>query len=239
MNKSDYKNVYVVIPAFNEEKAIGHVIDSVKKEDFENIIVVDDGSEDNTFEIAKSKNCVTLKHLINRGKGAATQTGMDMAKLLGAEATITIDGDGQHFANDIYKVAKPIINKECDIVVGSRLKSKKGVPIPLFKKVVNIIANWMVLVFYGVYVSDSQSGFRGYSRDALEKINTTQDKYEFESEVLHLAENYKLKIQEVPIKVRYTDYSKNKYSDIKDFPSQGLGNGIRMLVKMVIRSIMT
>ncbi|MCX7881206.1 MAG: glycosyltransferase family 2 protein, partial [Patescibacteria group bacterium] len=88
--------VFIIIPAFNEEKAIGSVIASIKKEGWKNIIVVDDGSEDETFEKAKREKVIVLRHILNRGKGAAVKTGVEYAKLKNPEIIITFDADGQH-----------------------------------------------------------------------------------------------------------------------------------------------
>lgn len=237
MTKKTNQKIFIVIPAYNEAAAVGEVIDSIKSEGFHNIIVVDDGSQDNTAKVARSKNAYVIKHLINRGKGAATQTGMDAAKLLDADIVVTIDADGQHYADDIKKIVKPLMNGKYDVTLGSRFLRKNTIPFE--KRIVNYIANIITFAFYGIYVTDSQSGFRGYNKIANSRINTTMDRYEFESEVLHQMKNLHLTYTEVPIKVRYTNYSKTRYNHISDFQPQGLINGVKMFLKMVIRSILS
>jgi glycosyltransferase involved in cell wall biosynthesis len=238
MKTSKYSSqTYIVIPAFNEASAIGDVIDEIRSVGFENIIVVDDGSLDGTYSIAKQKQCIALKHLINRGKGAATQTGIDAAKLLKAEVVVTVDGDGQNNANDIESLITPIYEEGYDAVLGSRLMTKNE-GMPFSRVVLNKIANMVIFFFYGIYVSDSQSGFRAYSRKASKLINTTMDRYEFDSEVLHIIKLADLKFTQRPISVRYTDHSRNKYKEL-NFQGQNITNGVKMFLKMIIRSIMS
>src|SRR4030042_5166562 len=96
--------IFIVIPAFNEEPVIRDVITKVKKEGYSNIIVVDDGSPDSTSAQAKKAEAIVLRHILNRGKGAAIKTGMEAAKIMGADIVVTFDGDGQHDPKDIKKV---------------------------------------------------------------------------------------------------------------------------------------
>lgn len=234
------ENIYIIIPAFNEERLIGSVIDDIRGEGFDNLIVIDDGSFDNTFKIAEEKKCITLKHMINRGKGAATQTGFDAAKLLGADIVVTIDADGQHSAKDIKRLIEPLSKKETSIVLGSRfLKQDTPSDIPISRRIANYMANIITYIFYGIYVTDSQSGFRAYDRLALKNINTIMDRYEFESEVLLQIKTHGLNYKEIPIKVNYTEYSMTKYQGLRDFPGQNYFNGIKMFLKMAVRSILS
>lgn len=237
MKNKAQKSIYIVIPAFNEEKAIGKVIKDIQKQGFNQIIVIDDGSFDNTRETVESLNCISLRHIINRGKGAATQTGLDAAELLGADIVVTMDADGQHVAGDIKKLVEPILDKKCDVTLGSRLLESEGMP--LSRKIINFFGNLITYFFYGIYVSDSQSGFRAYSKKAIQFIDTKMDRYEFESEILQQVKDAKLKFIEVPIDVKYTEYSKNKWDGIKDFPRQRFLNGFKMLYRMIVRSILS
>ena len=222
--------VYIVIPAFNESLVINSVIDEIKVAGYNNIIVIDDGSSDNTCGKAKEISGVTvLCHKLNRGKGAAAKTGIEAAKLLGADIIVTMDGDGQHDPVDIKKLIFPIINENYDVVLGSRLKNPKGMP--WYKIVHNKIANLITWYLYGLWVTDSQSGFRAYSRKAANDIDTKGDRYEYESEVIREIYKHKLKYCEVPIQVRYTDYSMGKVQ------KQGFVNGIKTFYKMIWRII--
>lgn len=217
--------MWIVLPAYNEEAVIKDVIREIQAAGYRNIIVVDDGSHDQTFEKAKEMDVIALRHPINRGKGAATKTGIEAAKLLGAGIIVTMDSDGQHNPADIARLIEPIQKNHCDVVLGTRLKNPKGMP--WYKIIANHIGNAITWYFYGLYVSDSQSGFRAYSRHASELINTKTDRYEYDSEVIREIYLYKLKYKEVPIEVRYTEYSMGKIQ------KQGFVNGLKTFYKII------
>lgn len=219
------KKVFIVIPAYNEGKVIASVIASVKKEGFKNIIVVDDGSSDKTFEEAKKTGVIVLRHILNRGKGAAVKTGIEYAKLKKADVVVTIDADGQHNPKDIKKLVDAL-DKKTDVVLGSRFLNKKN-KLPLFNRLANFFANFLVWVVYGLYVSDSQSGFRAYSKKALNLIEIYSYDYDFESRVIYEIAWHKLAYKEVPIDVFYTSYSLSKKH------KQNLINGIKTFLKII------
>ena len=226
---------YIILPAYCEEKVIKEVIASIRQEGYKNIIVVDDGSNDNTYEQAKKTGVVTISHPINRGKGAATQTGIDAAKLLDADIIVTMDSDGQHDPKDIKKLVKPILDGKADVVIGSRMLNTKDMP--QSRILMNKIANIVTYIFFGIMVGDSQSGLRAYSKKAYNSVYTYMDRYEFESEMLGQIKDANLKIKEVPIKVIYTEYSKSKYKHMSKFSPQGLTNGIKMVVRLIENSL--
>lgn len=226
---SKNKEIFIVIPAFNESRVVLDVIDEIKQCGFNNIILVDDGSQDDTFEKAQKAGVIALKHKINRGKGAATKTGIEAAKLLGADIIVTMDGDGQHDANDIQKLIKPILSGKKDVVLGTRLKDPRGMP--FYKRIQNYIANIFTWYLFGLWVTDSQSGFRAYSKKAADLINTKYDRYEYDSEVIREIFVYKLKFEEVAIKVSYTEYSTTKAQ------KQDFTNGLKTLYKMFLKII--
>lgn len=226
---------YIVLPAYCEGKVIKEVVESIKKKGYKNIIVVDDGSTDNTCKEAKYSGAITINHTINRGKGAATQTGIDAAKLLGADIVVTMDSDGQHDPKDIKKLIKPIEEGKADVTIGSRMINGKDMP--QSRILMNKIANIVTYIFFGILVSDSQSGFRAYNKKAYTTVYTYMDRYEFESEMLGQIKNANLKIKEVPIKVIYTDYSLSKYKHMGKFSAQGLINGIRMVIRLIENSL--
>ena len=221
--------IYIVIPAFNEERVIQETIQEIKKAGYENIIIVDDGSTDKTFFKAKEAGAITLLHKINRGKGAAAKTGIEAAKILGAETIVTMDGDGQHDPADISRLISPILSDKFDVVLGSRLINPDGM---LWYKIWhNRIGNVITWYLYGLWVTDSQSGLRAYSRHAADLIDTRGDRYEYDSEVIREIYKYKLEYKEIPIQVRYTDYSMGKIQ------KQSLVNGIQTVWKMLWRIV--
>jgi len=229
------KKIYIVLPAYCEGTVIKSVIESIKKEGYKNIIVVDDGSSDNTYSESISSGVITIKHTINRGKGAATQTGIDAAKELDADIVVTMDSDGQHNPKDISKLVKPLLEEKADVVLGSRMLGEKGMP--KTRIFMNNIANFVTYIFFGIMVSDSQSGFRAYSKKAINSVYTLMDRYEFESEMLGQIKSAKLKVTEVPIKVIYSEYSLNKYRHVVGFTAQGALNSIKMVVRLVENSL--
>ncbi len=222
-------NTWIIIPAYNEASVIADVISDVRNAGYANILVIDDGSKDTTYDTAKKTGIVALKHRINRGKGAATKTGIEAAKLMGADIIVTMDGDGQHNPDDIARLIEPIKRNHCDVVLGSRLKNPEGMP--WYKILHNHIGNAIVWFLYGLWVSDSQSGFRAYSRHAAEVINTKTDRYEYDSEVIREIYKYKLKFKEIPIEVRYTEYSMGKAT------KQSLANGIKTVYRMLFHML--
>lgn len=226
--------VCLILPAYCEGNIIKKVIESVKEEGYLNIIVVDDGSDDNTLKEAESTNIITISHPINRGKGAATQTGIDAAKLLNADIIVTMDSDGQHNPKDIKKLIQPILDNKADVVIGSRMLNTKDVP--KTREIMNKIANLVTYIFFGIMVSDSQSGFRAYSKKAYNSVYTYMDRYEFESEMLGQIKKAKLRVREVPIHAIYTDYSLTKYKNSK-VNGQGLANGIKMVIRLIEHSL--
>jgi len=219
-------DVFVVIPAFNEAQVIAKVIDEIHLAGYSNLIVVDDGSEDDTYSIANSfPRVICLRQKVNRGKGAATKTGIMAAIQLGARIIVTMDGDGQHAPEDISRLVKPIRERNYDVVLGSRMMDTKGMP--FIKIIANRIGNIITWLFYGILVTDSQSGFRAYSQYAAKIIDTKADKYEYDSKVIREVNNNRLSFIEVPISVRYTEYSMSKPQ------KQGFLNGLRTLGRML------
>lgn len=217
----------IIIPIYNESKVIKDIVKNLLDLGYENIVVVDDGSTDKTGDVIKKLPVIYIKHPINRGKGAAVKTGMEIAKELNAESIITMDGDGQHSSGDIKKMTESL-KDGCDVALGSRSLSSKDMP--LKKIIANYIGNFTTWVFYGLWVSDSQSGFRAYSKKAISLIETKSDRYEYDGEVLSEIKRHKLSFAEVPIKTVYTEYSQSKAT------KQGLKNGIKTVIRMVINN---
>jgi glycosyltransferase involved in cell wall biosynthesis len=219
------QTVVIVIPVYNEAPVLGGVIDELRAQGCEYIVVVDDGSADESSAVAAAHDALTLRLKINRGKGAAVKTGIMAANLLGADVVVTMDGDGQHDPADIAALIAPIVAGRSDVVLGSRLLSREAMP--SMKKIANSIGNLVTWIFYGLWVSDSQSGFRAYSRYAALIIDTKADKYEYDSKVIREIRSNRLRFTEVPVQTRYSEYACGKKH------KQGFINGLITLRRMI------
>jgi len=218
--------IYIVIPAYNEEQVISEVLRGLRDAGYANIIVVDDGSTDNTCLSARNAGAtIVLQHFLNRGKGAAAKTGIEAAKRRGADTIITMDGDGQHNPADITRMLR-LLDEGWEVVLGSRLKDPRGMP--RWKVLANVAGNLFTWALYGLWVTDSQSGFRAYSRKAFDLIDTKTDRYEYDSEVIREIRRHHLRFIEIPIAVIYTEYSMGKAN------KQGLKNGLKTLFRMLL-----
>ena len=218
----------VILPAQNEETTVGEVIRAIpRKIGHWKVItlVIDDGSEDATSDIARAEGALVVRHFLNLGVGAATRTGLLAAQDLDADAVVTMDADGQHDPADIEALVRSLEEGDCDIVIGNRMLDPAGMPLS------RIAANWLLnaitLVVYGGSVSDSQSGFKCLSRRALQRIELKADGYDICSEIIGEIFSKGLKYQSVPVKVVYTGYSRAK--------GQHFLNGINIILQLLTR----
>ncbi|MHB8903845.1 MAG: glycosyltransferase family 2 protein [Patescibacteria group bacterium] len=194
--------IVCVIPAYNEEKNITKVVSDVMPYADE-VVVVDDYSRDNTSALAAGAGATVLRHIINRGQGAALQTGNEYALKNGADIIVHFDADDQFLAKEIPDMVKPIIEGRADIVFGSRFLGKET-NFPFSKKyIIMPLAQFFSRVFLGVKLSDPQNGFRALSRSAAENIIIDNRQMAHASEIQVKAFKQKLKIAEVPITVIY------------------------------------
>ena len=169
------------IPCFNEERFIGSVVLTVKKY-VDKVVVVDDGSTDASVEIAGGAGAIVHSHDCNKGYGAAIRTCLSRGKELGADVLVIIDADGQHDARDIPRLAKPVLDGEADVVIGSRFRGE-GSNAPLYRRLGQRILNTATSVGSGRKLSDSQSGFRAYSSKALNTLSLTENGMSVSSEM--------------------------------------------------------
>lgn len=194
--------IVCVIPAYNEEKNITKVVSDVIPYVNE-VVVVDDYSRDKTSALAAAAGATVLRHIINRGQGAALQTGNEYALKNGADIIVHFDADDQFLAGEIPDMVKPIIEGRADIVFGSRFLGKET-NFPFSKKyIIMPLAQLFSRVFLGVKLSDPQNGFRALSRYAAENIIIDNRQMAHASEIQVKAFRQKLKIAEVPITVIY------------------------------------
>jgi len=202
------KSAYIVIAAYNEGNRISAVIRDLKKAGQRNIVVVDDCSRDNTFESAKKAGAIVLRHILNRGQGAALRTGIEYSLEKGADYIVTFDADGQHRTEDLNAMMAPVINGEVDITVGSRFLEKTEVP--LARKILLKGSVFIIWLFYGIKMTDAHNGFRVLSRKAAEKIEITQDRMAHASEIIGEIKRKKLRYKEVPVVIRYSEETLRK-----------------------------
>ena len=188
------------IPAFNAENQINDVIKKSLNY-VDKVLVCDDGSTDNTFENAKLTGAYVLKHEKNLGKGAALKTLFTKAKELNADIIITIDADGQFLPVEMIKLIEPIQNNNFDLVIGNRFLDKKEMP--SYRKAGNRILDSFTKLAADLPFEDTQSGFRSYSKTALEKISFSSNGFGVDSEILIDAVNKNLKITEKYVTVIY------------------------------------
>lgn len=204
-----------VIPAFNEEENIGWVVRECRNY-VDEVIVVDDGSTDRTSSEAKEAGAIVLRHPRNMGKGAALRTGFREALRRGADIIVVIDGDGQHNPHDIPRLVRELLEKDADIVIGSRFLKKQLGGMPPQRVLSNLLTTTILRVFFGLKITDSQCGFRAYRRSAVEKlINFKDNRYAAETEMLIDAKRFGLKISEVNIAVRYGE-ERSKIRPLRD-----------------------
>ncbi|HIG95389.1 TPA: glycosyltransferase family 2 protein [Candidatus Woesearchaeota archaeon] len=207
------ENVFVIVPAFNEEKMISSVVADLKAHGFSNVLVVDDHSKDETrtkAEQDEGEGVLVLHHIANRGQGAALKTGIDFALQQGAQVIVTFDSDGQHQAKDLDKMIAEVESGVYDVVIGSRFLEGSATQIPWFRKMVlkgGLVFLW---VMYGLRLSDAQNGLRVMNRKTAEQIEMKEDRMEHATEILHEIHKKQFRFKEVPVDVKYTDYSQMK-----------------------------
>lgn len=211
MSEKDKEDTYMVIPAYNEETRVQKVIEEIAKLGYK-MVVVNDGSSDNTLEkLLESQkkypnNIFILNHVINRGMGAAIRTGLDAVKKHNPKYIVNIDADGQHAIEDIDKVCEPLIKGRADAVIGVRPFKD----MPFSKNFANTVMNILTRIFYGVNVSDSQTGFRAFTAETLNKVNIKAQGYIIASEFLRQFKINDIKLEEVTITTIYTPETQEK-----------------------------
>jgi len=209
-------NITAIIPAFNEEIPIGSVVISTL-EHVDHVIVVDDGSEDRTSEIAGIAGAEIIKHHENQGKGAALKTGFD--SIIDVDIVVTLDGDGQHNPEEIPKLIKPIIDGEADIVNGSRYLVNRDDDTPVYRRFGQTVLDNVTNLNSGLKVTDSQSGFRAFASYTIPAFRFNQKGFSIESEMLTDAANFGSRIREVEIEANYDNGNNHTENPL----SHGLG----------------
>ena len=226
--------LFVLVPAYNEEKEIQKTILSIPKKirgvEEITILVVDDGSTDKTVELALNAGAnKVISHKGNMGVGAAFMTGIRNAVSMSADIVVTLDADSQFDSKQIPELIIPILNKQADVVIGSRFLGKKPKDIPKIKEFGNKIFTKLVSWILGQKFTDTQTGFRAYSRDALLKISIVND-FTYTQEVLIDLKFKGTKILEIPVKVKYDPNRKSRVvKSIFDYSVRALSIIIKTL----------
>ncbi|OYP37470.1 glycosyltransferase family 2 protein [Rhodopirellula sp. MGV] len=199
-----FASLFVVIPAYNESGRIGAVIEDLRHCGVKHIVVVDDGSADETADLAARTNVWVLQHIVNRGQGAALQTGIDFAVASGAKIILTFDADGQHAAADLKRMIAPIVNRTCDVTLGSRFLGRAE-NVPLTRRLLLKAAVWLTRLTSGLPLTDTHNGFRAMTSKAASMLRMSEDGMAHASEFLDRLAVSKLNWQEIPVTIRYTD----------------------------------
>ena len=215
ITEKDKQDTYVVLPAYNESTRIQPVIDEIAEKGY-NIIIVNDGSSDNTLDVVKESKRKYPERIhiyslpINRGVGVATQTGFEAVLNFNPKYIVSMDSDGQHSPDDLDNVIRPLVTGEAQAVIGVRpLKD-----MPLSRNFANAIMNLLTRIFYRVDVSDSQTGLRAITYDALKVIEINARGYLISSEFIREINDNNIPFVEVPIKTIYTPETQAKGTNV-------------------------
>ena len=217
--------IFVVMAAYNEADAIRPVIDSLLVS-YPYVVVVDDASTDGTAEALRNSPVYLLRHCVNRGQGAALQTGIEFALSQGAEIVVTFDADGQHDVREISSMVAPIVAGDCDITLGSRFLGRTE-GMPLARRLVLKAGVLFTRVFSRIRVTDIHNGFRAFSARAAARIHLQMDRMAHASEILDQIRQGGLRYREVPVTIRYTTYSIGK--------GQSSWNAIKIAFELLMR----
>ena len=215
-----------IVPAYNEEKRIGSVVRSLFGH-VDRIVVVDDFSSDNTVSEARDAGATVLVHALNRGQGAALETGHAYARKIGATYVVHFDGDGQFDVEDIGPAFKRLKEEGVDVLFGSRFLDDRS-NIPWFKKYILLpLGRLLNRILFRLNLSDAHNGFRILNRNALDSIKITQDRMAHASEVPSLVKKHNLAYIEYPVKVTYHEYGQGATSGFRIISDLLLGKFVK------------
>jgi glycosyltransferase involved in cell wall biosynthesis len=224
--------VAIVIPAYNEGKMIASVVKKVRVT-YPHVFVVDDGSADDTASAAREAGAVVLRHVINRGQGAALRTGIEAALQSGAEVVVTFDADGQMSVEDVASLTAPVEAGLCGVALGSRFlkvtaDSLQVTGMPIIRRLTLKAALIFTQLTTGLRLTDTHNGLRAFSREAASKLNLHCDRMAHASEILEEISRHNLRYREIPVQIKYTEYSIAK--------GQKLSGAFRILRDLIMSS---
>ncbi|QPK81697.1 glycosyltransferase family 2 protein [Schaalia sp. ZJ405] len=222
-----YDDTWLVVPLYNEKTVISQVI-SEARQVFPNIVCIDDGSTDGSGAVARAAGAVVTTHPINLGQGAALQTGFDFVlRYTNARFVATFDADGQHSIDDVVAMRQAALDEDLSFVFGSRFLDGAKREMTGLKALVLRTAALVTRLQTGLKLTDAHNGLRLIRRDALEQIHLHQDRMAHASEIVEQLAKTSLPWKEMPVNVRYTDYSRSK--------GQSLLNSVNILVELVMK----
>jgi len=213
--RSNLAKVSVVIPAHNEQHKISSVLEKIPPEMVKTTIVIDDGGNDKTGEVAKDLGFLVVRHDTNMGVGAAYKTGYNLCLDDGSDIIVTLHSDGQHDPEELPKLIQPILDGEADYVLGSRLKDDK-IEMTWIRSSGNKFLTWCIKKLTGYDISDSQTGYHAITSVALKMLDFEKwsNGFPCETDAIVEASRKGLRVIEVPVKCIYSDRSHVKaYSD--------------------------
>jgi polyprenyl-phospho-N-acetylgalactosaminyl synthase len=222
--------VFVVIPAFNESQVLASTVWPLLPYGY-SVVVVDDGSSDNSAAVLRDLPVLFLRHPVNLGQGAALQTGMQFALGRGAEYVVHFDADGQHPAASIDSFLEPLRRGECDVVTGSRfLTAEDQLLVPAARRWLLRGAVVVSGLLTGVWLSDAHNGFRAMTTEAARKIHLHENGFAHATEFLDQVRKARLRLKEMPVPIRYTSYSQAK--------GQSASNSVNILLEILLRKLL-
>jgi polyprenyl-phospho-N-acetylgalactosaminyl synthase len=226
---SETRNVWIIVPAFNEAGVIGDVIGDLRSV-FAHVVCVDDGSGDDTGDIALRAGAHLVRHPVNLGQGAAIQTGVEYARRQpGAQVFATFDGDGQHRVKDVLTMIDRLGAGDVDIVIGTRFGQGVSRP-PLLKRVVLQTAARLSPRGRRLGLTDSNNGLRVFNKIVADGLDITMIGMSHATEFIMLIAENRWRVAEEPVEVLYTEYSQSK--------GQPLLNGVNIIFDGFLRGRM-
>lgn len=224
------QRIFIVVPAFNEGSVIRATLRPLVKAGY-SVVVVDDGSSDDTWTQLKGQGLHRVPHPFNMGQGAALQTGVSYALAQRAAFIVHFDADGQHSPEDIEGLLAPLMSDESDVVLGSRfLRREDWQAVPLARRILLRGAVIVNGIFTGMWLTDAHNGARAFTRAAAESIYLTENGFAHATEILQLIKSSRLRYVERPTRIRYTEYSQKK--------GQRAWNAVNIFLDLVIRRLL-
>lgn len=225
--ESGYPDVWIVVPAFNEAAVIGEVVAEVRSV-FDHVVCVDDGSADDTGDIALRAGAHLVRHPINLGQGAAIQTGVEYARAQpGAQVFATFDADGQHRVKDVTTMIDRLRRGDVDVVIGTRFGAQPSARPPLVKRVVLQTAARLSRRGRRLGLTDTNNGLRVFNKKVADGLDITMSGMSHANEFIMLIDENGWRVAEEPVEVLYTDYSRSK--------GQPLLNGVNIIFDGLLR----